>query len=348
MGEPYLGEVKLISWNYAPKGWAFCNGQLLPINQNQALFSLLGTTYGGNGQTTLHCLTCAGARRCTWARDSTLGKIGGEEFHTLIKSEMPAHNHIVNASDTQGNAEHRAGQHPRARGRQSLWRLPCQPQHSTLAPDTVTNTGGSQPHENRQPYPGAQCHHRPAGHLPVAKLRRARHGNPYIGEIRMFGGNFAPAGWHFCNGAAAPDLGKRALFNLIGTTYGGDGPDQLRPARSAGARSRSTRGRARDHAQLRARRTGRRRDRDADDATLPIHSHPFMARTAAASEPSPNGNVLGNLGDVSAVRARRRGSATGCRPRFRSDGGNQPHDNMMPFLCVNFIISLFGIFPPQS
>jgi len=150
MGVPYLGEIRLMSFNYPPKGWAACNGQFLPINQNQALFALLGTMYGGNGQTTFALpdlrdripVSLGGSMQ-------SLGQRGGEAAHTLTVSELPAHSHFVNGSAaTTGGTTSPAnaflggtGNGYRAAG--SL---------TALQPATVTNTGGSQPHTNQQPY----------------------------------------------------------------------------------------------------------------------------------------------------------------------------------------------------
>src|SRR5260370_14165485 len=95
MSEPFLGEIKIISWNFPPKGWAFCNGQFLPINQNQALFSILGTTYGGNGQTTFALPHLRGKIPIHVRQGFTEGQAGGEVAHTVKLSEMPTHNHLV-------------------------------------------------------------------------------------------------------------------------------------------------------------------------------------------------------------------------------------------------------------
>src|ERR1700704_4825421 len=95
MGTPFMSEIKIISWNFAPKGWAFCNGQFLPINQNQALFSLLGTTYGGNGQTTFALPDLRGRVPIHVGQGFTQGNAVGKESHTLIQSEMPTHTHFV-------------------------------------------------------------------------------------------------------------------------------------------------------------------------------------------------------------------------------------------------------------
>ena len=103
MSDPYIGEIKLISFNYPPKGWAFCNGQLLPINQNQALFSILGTMYGGNGQTNFALPNLQGRIPLHQGQGFTVGQAGGEAAHTLTINEMPAHTHPGAAQSTASN-----------------------------------------------------------------------------------------------------------------------------------------------------------------------------------------------------------------------------------------------------
>jgi len=150
MGTPFLGEIKIISWNFAPKGWAFCNGQLLPINQNQALFSILGTTYGGDGRVNFALPDFRGRVPVYQGNGFTLGQKGGQEFHTITISEMPAHNHFANASNTADNTNVNtpSGNFP-ANSSVTPYRTTV---NTTLAPQSITNVGGSQPHENRQPY----------------------------------------------------------------------------------------------------------------------------------------------------------------------------------------------------
>ena len=148
MGTPFMSEIKIVGFNYPPKGWAECNGQLLPINQNQALFSLLGTMYGGNGQTNFALPDFRGRVPIHVGDGFTQGQAGGQEFHTVTQSEMPAHNHFVQATTTTGTTNLPAG---------NLLATMNAPQYSTvlnttLVPATIGNVGGSQPHENRQPF----------------------------------------------------------------------------------------------------------------------------------------------------------------------------------------------------
>src|SRR5947208_3735984 len=100
--EAFLAQLMIVSFNFPPRGWTFCNGQLLPINQNQALFALLGTTFGGNGQTTFALPDLRGRAPVHWGGTVTLGESAGEMAHTLSLSELPAHTHIVNASSATG------------------------------------------------------------------------------------------------------------------------------------------------------------------------------------------------------------------------------------------------------
>src|ERR1043166_7036811 len=98
MGSPFMGEIRILSFNFAPQGWALCNGQLLPINQNQALFSLLGTTYGGNGQTTYALPDLRARAAIHKGNGHTLGEKAGESAHTLTISELPVHTHLLQGS----------------------------------------------------------------------------------------------------------------------------------------------------------------------------------------------------------------------------------------------------------
>jgi microcystin-dependent protein len=170
---------------------------------------------------------------------------------------------------------------------------------------------------------------------------------PYVGEIRMFGGNFAPAGWAFCNGQLMPISENDVLFALIGTTYGGDGeetfglPDlQGRIPLHAGQGPSIS-----QNYQL-----GEKAGNESVTLSvqqIPIHNHALVASTDPANTPNPGNNVLS--APVTATPFFQATPNVAMNSSILNpQGGSQPHDNMMPFLCVSFIISLFGIFPSQT
>ena len=156
MSEPFLSEIRIMAFNYPPKGWAQCNGQLLPINQQQALFSLLGTTYGGNGQTTFGLPDMRGNVPIHMGNSHTLGEKAGQQAHTLTQSEMPQHVHDFSANTCVASASANATVGPPTN---NYWANHGKTTYSTggvstaaMSPQAVGNYGGSQPHQNMQPY----------------------------------------------------------------------------------------------------------------------------------------------------------------------------------------------------
>jgi microcystin-dependent protein len=161
MSEPFIGQLILVPYNFAPQGWSFCNGQILSISTNTALFSLLGTTYGGNGQTTFALPDLRGRVPVGSGQSFSMGMQGGEEAHTLSEAEMPAHTHDLMADATPGNV----GGTPSSAtvlGQSSGAVVPNGPAFGAnlyaavaaaarMHAQTIGSTGGGQPHENRMP-----------------------------------------------------------------------------------------------------------------------------------------------------------------------------------------------------
>jgi microcystin-dependent protein len=164
---------------------------------------------------------------------------------------------------------------------------------------------------------------------------------PYVGEIRMFAGNFAPAGWMFCEGQLLPISENETLFNLIGTTYGGDGQSTFALP--------DLRGRVPIHMgnSFILAQTGGAEEITLTVQQIPAHTHSFFASTAGATATSPSGQVIAQSGQR-AVYTEDTTTTNLAASAISPVGGSQPHTNFQPYLCVDFIISLFGIFPPPS
>lgn len=148
MAEPFLSEIRIMSFVFPPKGWALCNGQLLPINQNQGLFSLLGTTFGGDGRVNFALPDLRGRTPIHVGSAHTLGERGGEQAHTLSIAEIPTHTHV--ASGTSANADNNTPTGRLLASSNNVYHSPTT--LTAINAGTVTNVGGSQAHLNMQPF----------------------------------------------------------------------------------------------------------------------------------------------------------------------------------------------------
>lgn len=149
MSEPFLAEIRIMGFVFAPRGWALCNGQFLPINQNQALFSLLGTTYGGNGQTNFALPDLRGRTPIHFGAGHTQGERAGEQAHTLTIAEMPTHTHIASAQPATTSTQLPPVNALLAQA-SNVYRPPDN--LVALSAATISNAGGSQAHQNMQPF----------------------------------------------------------------------------------------------------------------------------------------------------------------------------------------------------
>jgi microcystin-dependent protein/subtilisin-like proprotein convertase family protein len=269
---PFLGEVTPYAGNFAPPGWVFAEGQLLPINQNQALFSILGTMYGGDGRTNfalpdLRGRVAIGDGQAPGLTPRSIGQKTGVEQVTLTEAQLAAHSHTLSLSGV---------------------------------------TGGSQPHENMQPSLALNPIIATAGLFPSPGGYTE---SPFLGEITLFAGNFAPGGWESTDGQLLSISGNDALFSILGTTYGGDGQTTFGLP--------DLRGRAVIGEGVAPGLTSRHMGEETGveqvtltEAQLPAHTHTLP----------PSSVVTGVT------------------------GGNQPLDNVQPSLALNYIIQTDGVY----
>lgn len=152
MAEPFLSEIRIMSFGFPPKGWALCNGQLLPINQNQALFSLLGTTYGGDGRVNFGLPNLQGRTPIHFGGGHTLGERGGEQTHTLSIAEIPTHAHIESVTTTPATTNTPTNSVMLAQSTGANLYASAASNLQAMAPNAITSVGGSQAHLNMQPF----------------------------------------------------------------------------------------------------------------------------------------------------------------------------------------------------
>lgn len=170
---------------------------------------------------------------------------------------------------------------------------------------------------------------------------------PYVGEIRMFAGNFAPNGWMFCEGQTLPIAENEVLFQLIGTTYGGDGEETFNLPNLA-SRVPIHMGTGPDGTTYQIGEMAGTEQETLTVQQIPNHTHPYTASTASAEQSTPQNNVLAVNPGLVKVLLQDVVSTQMSAQAIGPAGGSQPHENTQPFLCINFIISLFGIFPSQT
>lgn len=365
MSTPYIGQIMLVPYNFAPRGFADCDGQLLSIASYQPLFSLIGTTYGGNGTTNFQLPDLRSRVPNAPSSPWPLGYQGGVEGVTLQFNEMPSHSHTMLATQTAASAATPAGnmlavQAPR--GSQAYTPNTV----ATLQPDlnVMTQSGGVAPHENRQPYLGMrfviatmpglyptgaqdqsyEIHEHPENAYPETQEEFSVGGDEaFIGQLGLMGFNFAPRNWAKCDGQLLPIANYSALFSLIGTSFGGDGvttfalPD-LRSRVPIGIGQ----GPGLSSYQL-GQRGGVETVSLTEDQT-PAHNHQTQQGNAAASVSAPTNALISGLqnisnGDVPSVPM--------ANQTIGSTGGDA-HSNIMPFQTINFCIALNGIYPSRN
>lgn len=341
MSQPYVGEIRQFAGNFAPAGWAFCDGQLMPISENETLFNLIGTTYGGDGQSTfaapglngrvpMHMGTLNGTTY-------QIGETGGAEAVTLTTAQIPNHTHNALGASV-GTAD---------RGDGNVWAeskgakpYVAGPATTLMNANAIGASGGSQPHDNMIPFVGLNYIISLFGTFPSPS---GGNGIPFLAQINIFSFNFAPGGWAMCNGQFLPINQNQALFSLLGTTFGGNGQTTFALPNLQGRIVMDD-------------GTGFSGSMVLGEVAGEV-SHTLNSGELAAHSHAPN---AGSRPDVNTPAANYWASGTGFTPfaaipdgqmatgTMSSVGGSQAHNNMSPFLVLNFCIALTGIFPSRN
>lgn len=344
---PYLGEIRWVAFDFAPRGWVFCEGQLLDISQNTALFSLIGTIYGGDGRTNFGLPDLRGrfpmhAGTGPGLTPRPLGQRSGSAGVALTTAELPSHNHRIPAVDALANADSPNGNSYAQHANNVPLYAPGSPDLDMDA-EMVGTTGSGAAHENRQPYLGLRAVIALQGIFPSRNFEPTAGGDGYVGEIRWFPYNFAPRGFAFCDGQLLAVNQNDALFSLIGTTYGGDGTTTFALP--------DLRGRVPVHQGqgpgLSSRPLGQKGGQESVALTagqMPAHTHALHAVDARGDSMSPADKFPGS------GRAYHAGPPvhTLADSALASTGGGQPHTNMAPYQAIHACISLVGIYPSRN
>jgi microcystin-dependent protein len=336
MSQPFIGEIRMFSGSFAPAGWAFCDGQLLPISENETLFNLIGTTYGGDGQETFALPNLQSRIPLHQGGGFTLAETGGAESITLTVNQIPSHTHAAGVSSKYGSTNSPDGT---VVARSSLNQFTDavgttgnMGNASTLGP-----AGGSQPHSNLQPYLVVNYIISLFGIFP-SQSGGGGVTDPHISQISWVAFNFAPSGWALCNGQLLPINQNQALFALLGTTYGGDGRVNF-ALPNLQARVPIHTGSGHTLGEM-----GGEQAHTLSLGELPGHTHAMTASGNPAGSKSPLQNTLAVTAASSYAFVPDAQSSSVTAPV----GGSQAHLNMQPFLTLNAIIALQGIFPSQN
>ncbi|GGG00739.1 hypothetical protein GCM10010912_51980 [Paenibacillus albidus] len=328
--QPIVGEISMFAGNFAPQGWAICDGSVLHISQNEVLFQLIGTTYGGDGQVTFQLPDLRGRAAMHVSPQTPLGSSGGVESVTLKSSEMPAHTHDVYGHASWGNKNSPEG---------AVWAKSSASNYmeggtaGNMGRSEVKMAGEGLPHDNMMPY------------LPInfvialeGMYPSVMNADSYLGEIRLVAFNMIPNGWYACNGAILSIQNNTALFSILGTMYGGNGsttfalPDlQARvPVHYNSNYPLGYKGGERNHTLT--------------VQELPAHNHSISATTTAVDTASPVDAGFG----ATPVSAYHHTPDVKMGDALLPSGSSQPHENMQPYLTLNYLICGAGIFPSRS
>jgi len=335
-----LGEIRIFGGTFMPEGFVFCDGRELPIAGNAALFALLGTTYGGDGVNTFAVPDMRSRAPIHKSADFLIGETGGTESVTLTTQQIPAHSHPLTAATNLAGISSPQGTLLAESSQINMYVADVP--SINLAPQSISGVGGSQPHENMQPFVAMNF---------IMATEAGAVTGPHTGELRLFPYTSAspPTGWAWCDGQILPLSQNTALFALLGTFYGGDGKStfalpNLQDAIPIGEGQGFG---------LTERFIGEMSGSETVtllESEMPVHTHALRGSPDPAdiATPQPGESIAKAVGGLSyhtVVNANLVAMAPEALPPA---GGDLPHNNMQPYLTLRWAIALQGNFPPQA
>ncbi|CAN7556050.1 phage tail protein [Paenibacillus sp. LjRoot56] len=329
----YVGEIRMFGGNFAPVGWMFCSGQILPISQYESLFSLLGTTYGGDGVSTFALPNLQSRVPLHVGDEATFGEQGGVEEVTLTVNQIPAHSHAFGVSSKFGSTNTPEGT---VLARSTLNQF-TDSVGTAQTTGILGSTGGSGAHSNIQPYLAINYIICVEGDYP--SIEGGMYDEEYLAEIRWVAFNFVPRGWALCNGQTLPIAQNQALFALMGTTYGGNGQSTFALP--------NLQNRIPIHMGegFTIGESGGEKIHTLTTNEMPAHMHSLRASLNTADSKNLANHTFGMTTTSSYGYI---ADNTSNSSMVAYIGGGQPHENRQPFLCLNAIIATEGIFPSRN
>lgn len=345
--DQYIGEIRMFSYRYQKEkfvDWLPCEGQLLNVTEHQALFGLLGNTFGGDGITTFGIPDLRGRVVRGFSETYHFGSHFGQEKVALNLENMPRHNHLVRACNVNGDRITPENSFFGIANELEVERLMYTGTNLPISihPDTVAFSGEGHSHNNLQPFIALQFCIACNGDYPNDGLKDegVHMSKADVGEIRMFGGNFAPANWMLCEGQVLSISDHMELYAEIGITYGGDGVTTFAlPDMRGRVPLNIGKGEGESHFYNLGDRGGEERVELKVDE-LPKHKHDFRADTSKATESTPEGEKLSSLEDFNLyLKQSPQVKVVAMADKSLSEcGQSESHKNVQPSLCINFII----------
>lgn len=334
-----IGEIRLFAGLKPPQGWAFCQGQVLQISQNQALFNQIGALFGGDGISTFALPDLRGRTPVhAGGVAPQVGDKGGLETVALTADELPSHTHQVGAGGSATTSKPQA----------SYWaeniNAATAPYHSTQAGGTmaagaVTVVGDGAPHENMQPFLALNF-------MIAVEGGFTTDSEPMLAEVRPFAGAMPPSGWALCNGDLLPLRTNTALYTLIGNTYGGDAKQETLGVPNLLDRLALGAGQGPGLTNRPVASSG-----GVNSVTLTLqqlgqHTHGAACNPAAGNAYGPSGAYWAATGGSSNYAAS--GDDTMAVGVFQATGGGGAHENRQPYVAMNYAIATVGMYPPPN